>query len=153
MKCPFCNGMESKVMDSRMTNDGLAIRRRRECQSCQKRFTTYERYNGIPLMVIKKDKRSEPFDRMKVRNGILMACNKRDIPEETIDKIVDKVEEEIRKISNTEVPAKVVGTIIMEKLKQMDNVSYLRFASVFKEFKDTTSFINEVKELETSSTN
>ncbi|MCD4783410.1 MAG: transcriptional regulator NrdR [Candidatus Eremiobacteraeota bacterium] len=150
MKCPFCKEMESKVMDSRIVEDAMAVRRRRECQACHKRFTTYERYSGMPLMVKKKDKKSELFDRRKVRIGILKACNKRGISKATIDKIVESVEEEIRKISNTEVPAKVVGTIIMKKLKQMDNVSYVRFASVFKEFNDTSSFIKEVKEIDTS---
>lgn len=153
MKCPFCKEMESKVMDSRMVEDGMAIRRRRKCQSCYKRFTTYERYNGIPLTVIKKDKKCEPFDREKVKMGILKACNKRDISDETICKIVESVEEEIKKISNTEIPTKVVGTIIMEKLKRIDNVSYVRFASVFKEFKDTSSFIKEITELDTSRSN
>jgi len=150
VKCPFCKNIGSKVVDSRLIEKGDGIRRRRECLSCKKRFTTYERYDGLPLMVIKKDKRREPFDRIKVTNGILRACNKRKISRPTIDNIVEEVEKEIGNHSGSEIKSSEIGKQIAEKLKQLDEVAYVRFASVFKGFSDASSFIKEVKELEGS---
>ena len=147
MKCPFCMYEETKVIDSRDTEDLSATRRRRECLRCKKRFTTYERVENINLMVVKKDKRIEEFDRDKLMKGILKACEKRPININDIEKMVDEIEYELRDQKGVEVSSKLIGELVMTKLKKIDKVAYIRFASVYREFKDTGQFIEEVKQL------
>ena len=147
MRCPYCNHPETKVIDKRNNDAGDVIRRRRECLKCKKRFTTYERVEDLNLIVIKKDKRRERFDRNKLLNGILKACEKRPIPIEKIEKMVDEIESELRKQKETEIPSKLIGKLVMEKLKKLDKVAYIRFASVYREFKDVGEFVKEVKKL------
>jgi len=147
MRCPYCNHPETKVIDKRNNDAGDVIRRRRECLKCKKRFTTYERIEDLNLIVIKKDKRRERFDRNKLLNGILKACEKRPIPIEKIEKMVDEIESELRKQKETEIPSKLIGKLVMEKLKKLDKVAYIRFASVYREFKDVGEFVKEVKKL------
>lgn len=150
MLCPRCKSLESRVVDSRLVEEGACIRRRRVCQSCSWRFTTYERYDGLPLMVIKKDKRREPFDRKKLKLGIIKACNKRRIQPETIEKMVDTIEERIRKVSTSEISSDQVGYFVLEQLRNVDEVAYIRFISVFREFNEASSFIKQAQELESS---
>lgn len=145
MKCPYCSAINSKVIDTRETKD--AIRRRRECLGCKKRFTTYERVDIAPLIVIKKDKTRETFDRNKLRNGILKACEKRPIPLEKIEKIVDNIEQKLRKRGKREVTSKLIGELVMTKLKKLDKIAYIRFASVYREFQDIRSFEQEIKKI------
>lgn len=147
MKCPFCSSLENKVIDSRVAEEGDCIRRRRHCIKCLKRFTTYERYEAMPLMVIKKDVRREPFDRQKLLNGILKACEKTSISLHSIEQLVSEIEEEARAISDGEVASQEIGSIVIKKLKKLDEVAYVRFASVYKEFKDASEFIGELKAL------
>lgn len=149
MKCPHCYHFESKVLDSRITEEGASIRRRRMCLKCERRFTTYERVDETPLMVVKKDKRREPFDRQKVLAGILKACEKRPVSLHQAESVADEIEKELRNRGNNEVPAKMIGSILMEHLKRLDPVAYVRFASVYKEFKDVGKFLEELKILET----
>ena len=136
MKCPYCSFEESKVIDSRPTDEGERIRRRRECLNCQKRFTTYEIIESLPIIVIKKDKSREPFNREKVLNGIMRACEKRPVSLDTIEKIVDDIEASISNSLDREVSTRKIGELIMDKLKNVDEVAYVRFASVYRQFKD-----------------
>lgn len=144
--CPYCASDHLKVVDKRPSDD-KSFRRRRECEKCQKRFTTYERIELIPLTVIKRDGRRESFDRNKIRIGIMKACEKRPINQERIEKIVDELENELRNMDTIEIKSRVIGDMVMEKLKALDEVAYIRFASVYKKFKDIESFERELKEL------
>lgn len=146
MKCIYCHCTESRVIDSRPTEDG-AIRRRRECEGCQRRFTTYEKIEMLPLLVVKKDKRREPFDANKVRNGIIKACEKRPVPLEEIEKLVRSVEMTACQQPDQEVTSEQIGQIVMEGLKNLDDVAYIRFASVYRQFKDVQSFMQELQQL------
>lgn len=147
MKCPFCGFPDSRVLDSRPTLDGTAIRRRRECPECGARFTTYERYELLPLIVVKKDGRRETFDRSKLLNGVLKACEKRPISYETLEKLVEEVELALQKQGTTEIPSKFIGELVMARLRQIDQVAYVRFASVYKDFREIDQFLEIVKEL------
>lgn len=147
MKCPFCGSEESKVTDKRETPDLKVTRRRRECLSCKKRFTTYERVEEIDLVVIKKEGKREMFDRNKLKIGIMKACEKRPVKLEKIEKMLDQIENELRKRKSTEVPSMVIGDFVMRKLKKLDKVAYIRFASVYREFADIQSFQKELKRL------
>lgn len=148
MKCPFCHRNESKVLDSRITEAGDSIRRRRECASCKKRFTTYERVEEIPLTVIKKDGTHEPFDRNKILTGLLRATVKRKAPREKLENIIDEIESDLRNNFRYEVKSKEIGEMILEKLLRIDKVAYIRFASVYREFQDTAEFLKELNRLE-----
>ena len=147
MKCPFCNHNEDRVIDSRETSDATAIRRRRECSSCNKRFTTYEYVEKTPLMVIKKDSRREPFIREKILSGLRNACQKRPVSMEKIEKIVSEVEAEIQKKFDQEVDSRHIGELVMEKLSKVDDVAYVRFASVYRQFKDINQFMRELRDI------
>ncbi|HHT72641.1 MAG TPA: transcriptional repressor NrdR [Firmicutes bacterium] len=147
MRCPFCMHMDSKVLDSRQTEEGASIRRRRECTACGKRFTTYERLDEVPLMVVKKDGRREPFARAKILNGILRACEKRPISLQTIEEVVDKIEKQVRANLDQEVSSGAIGEMVMDHLRELDDVAYVRFASVYRQFKDLDRFIEEVQQL------
>lgn len=147
MNCPFCNFHETKVVDSRPTDEGQAIRRRRECLRCLKRFTTYEKMEKTPLIVIKKDGNRQLFDRNKILNGILKACEKRPVPLTKIEEIVDEIEKELYNLMEKEVTSEMIGQIVMDKLKEVDEVSYVRFASVYRQFKDINTFMEELKKL------
>lgn len=147
MKCPFCGYYESKVIDSRPTDEGERIRRRRECLHCAKRFTTYEVIETLPLVVIKKDKSREAFDRNKLLNGMLRACEKRPVTFEMLNKAVDEIESMLQNTLEREVPSYKIGELAMEKLKDIDQVAYVRFASVYRQFGDVNSFMVELKKL------
>jgi len=147
MKCRYCASIESKVIDSRPTEDGSAIRRRRECINCGKRFTTYEKIEEIPIMVVKRDGRREPFDSEKIRIGIRKACEKRPIAADVQDKLVEDVTREVFNTLASEVTTRDIGEILMRKLKDVDEVAYVRFASVYREFKDTQTFMKELQHL------
>ena len=147
MKCPYCSFEESKVIDYRPTDEGERIRRRRECLNCQKRFTTYEIIESLPIIVIKKDKSREPFNREKVLNGRMRACEKRPVSLDTIEKIVDDIEATISNSLDREVSTRKIGELIMEKLKNVDEVAYVRFASVYRQFKDINTFMEELNNL------
>jgi len=147
VKCPFCGYKEDKVVDSRSTAEESAVRRRRECLKCGKRFTTYEYVEEVCLLVIKKDGRREPFDRKKVIAGIIRACEKRPVSVERMEDIVTQVERGIQKKSDREVPSSRIGELVMEKLKSLDDVAYVRFASVYRQFKDVGQFMVELKDI------
>ena len=147
MKCPFCGNAENKVIDSRISKDGKAIRRRRECLGCSRRFTTYEFVEDILPMVVKKDGRREPFDRMKIRNGVMTACEKRPISMEAIDKIVEDVEMSCQEYQGDEISSSIIGEKVMDELKVLDGVAYVRFASVYRQFRDVGEFMSELKDL------
>ena len=147
MKCPFCGFTEDKVIDSRPTAENEAIRRRRECNACKKRFTTYEKIEKIPVMVIKKDKTVEAFDRNKLINGMLKACEKRPVNIVKIEKIANEIESKIHNSLKSEVSSTDIGEMVMEKLKDLDEVAYVRFASVYRQFKDVNTFMEEIKNL------
>jgi len=147
MKCPFCVSIEDKVLESRETDEGKGIRRRRECQSCHERFTTFERIEERPLMVIKRDGRREQFSREKIRNGILHASEKRPISMEMIDSLVWDIEKEVHKEAGREVMTNKVGELVMEKLQKIDKIAYIRFASVYRKFEHISEFVREVKEI------
>jgi transcriptional repressor NrdR len=147
LKCPFCGFEESKVVDSRSTEDHKAIRRRRECLKCSKRYTTYEKIEDIPVLVIKRDSNREYFDKSKIINGLLKACQKRPVSRMQIDGIADEVEKRLSNDMLTEVKSEFIGEMIMEKLRNIDEVSYVRFASVYRQFKDINTFIEEIKNL------
>ncbi|HHV50076.1 MAG TPA: transcriptional regulator NrdR [Clostridiales bacterium] len=147
MKCPFCGYFESKVIDSRPTDEGSRIRRRRECLKCAKRFTTYEVVESLPIIVVKKDKSREVFDRNKLFNGMLRACEKRPVSLETLEKAVDEIEAYIQNSLDREVTSYSIGELAMEKLKEIDEVAYVRFASVYRQFKDISSFRDEINKL------
>lgn len=147
MKCPYCSQVDNKVIDSRMTKEGNSVRRRRECLACKHRFTTYERVEALPLVLIKKDGRRETFDRTKVLVGMQKACQKRNISINTLEEFVDELERELQEMGEKEIPASVVGERIMTKLHELDDVAYVRFASVYREFKDINDFMSELKDL------
>lgn len=147
MKCPYCGYSESKVIDSRQTDEGERIRRRRECLNCTKRFTTYEVIETVPVVVVKKDKSREAFDRNKLLNGLLRACEKRPVPLETLERIVDEIETLLQNSLDREVPSTLIGTYAMDKLKKVDEVAYVRFASVYREFKDINTFMDELNKI------
>jgi transcriptional repressor NrdR len=147
MRCPFCENLDTRVIDSRPTEEGHAIRRRRECDSCNKRFTTYEKVEEMSFMVIKKDGSREAFDRNKVLNGIIKACEKRPVPIADIEKIVDDIERGLNNMMEKEVESKLIGEVIMEHLKNLDEVAYVRFASVYRQFKDVNTFVAEIEKL------
>mgnify|MGYP001819165192 CR=1 FL=1 len=147
MKCPFCTEIDNKVIDSRLSKDGLVIRRRRECLVCSRRFTTYENIEEIPIMIVKKDGRREVFKRDKVRKGILRACEKRNISVDLIEEIIDELERDLREDGKKEIPARVIGGRVMERLHELDDVAYVRFASVYRDFKDVNDFMDELKGL------
>ncbi|MBO5726057.1 MAG: transcriptional regulator NrdR [Clostridia bacterium] len=147
MKCPFCGEEESKVIDSRPTDEGERIRRRRECLNCGKRFTTYEIIESLPIIVIKKDKSRESFNRDKLMNGILRACEKRPISINTLDNMIDEIEVTIQNSLDREVTSDKIGELVMDKLKNIDEVAYVRFASVYRQFKDITTFMEELNKL------
>ena len=147
MKCPFCNQDNTRVVDSRPVDDNTAIRRRRMCDACGKRFTTYEKVETIPLIVIKKDQNREQFDRSKIEAGVLRACHKRPVSAEQIHKLVDEAETEIFNLEEREIPSSVIGEIVMDKLKDLEAVAYVRFASVYREFKDVNTFMDELKKI------
>ena len=147
MKCPFCGHIEDKVIDSRSSSEDKSVRRRRECMKCKRRFTTYEYIEEIPLMVIKKDGRREAFDRNKMISGILKACEKRPVSLEKVEALVDKVEKDLRESFDKEVKVQEVGELVMENLHHLDEVAYVRFASVYRQFKDINQFMKELKGL------
>ena len=147
MKCPFCFYEESKVIDSRPTDEGERIRRRRECLKCGKRFTTYEIIETVPVIVIKRDKSRQVFDRSKILSGLLRACEKRPVSIETLEKIVDEMEFTLQNSPDREVPSERIGELAMEKLKDIDEVAYVRFASVYRQFKDINTFMAELNKL------
>ena len=147
MNCPFCGQFDSKVMDSRPTDEGQAIRRRRECNACQKRFTTYEKVEEIPLIVIKKSGNREPFNRNKILKGIIRACEKRPVPLKEIEIVANNIEKNLQNEMEKEVPTDRIGTMVMDALKELDEVAYVRFASVYREFKDINTFMEELEKL------
>ena len=147
MKCPFCGYLESRVVESRPADEGERIRRRRECLSCLKRFTTYEIVETLPIIVVKKDKSREPFERNKLFNGLLRACEKRPVSLEALEKIVDEIEAELLNSLEREVTSLRIGELAMEKLKQVDEIAYVRFASVYRQFADVNSFMEEITRL------
>lgn len=147
MKCPFCSYEESKVIDSRPTDEGQRIRRRRECLSCGKRFTTYEIIESLPIIVIKKDKSRETFNRDKLMTGLLRACEKRPVSIDTLDNMIDEIESTLQNSLDREVSSEKIGQLVMEKLKKIDEVAYVRFASVYRQFKDINTFMRELNKL------
>ena len=147
MKCPFCQNIEDKVLESREIDDGRAVRRRRECESCRGRFTSYERLEEKPLLVIKRDGRWEQFSREKIRTGLLKACEKRPISIDMIDQTVEEIEKQIYREEGREVMSSKIGDLVMEKLQGADKIAYIRFASVYRKFEDLSEFIKEVKEI------
>lgn len=147
MKCPFCGFEESKVIDSRPTDEGERIRRRRECLNCQKRFTTYEIIESVPIIVIKRDKTREMFDREKLLNGLLRACQKRPVSVDTLENLVDEIEGTLQNSLEREVTSEKIGGMVMDRLKDIDEVSYVRFASVYRQFKDINTFMDELTKL------
>lgn len=147
MKCPFCGFEESKVIDSRPTDEGQRIRRRRECLKCTKRFTTYEIIESLPIIVIKKDKSRETFNRDKLMTGLLRACEKRPVSIDTLDNMIDEIETVLQNSLDREVSSEKIGQLVMEKLKKIDEVAYVRFASVYRQFKDINTFMRELNKL------
>lgn len=147
MKCPYCGKEEDKVIDSRSVQDGKAVRRRRQCLACAKRFTTYEYVENVSLMVVKNDGRREPFDRQKLRMGIELACKKRPVGSKRIDAMVDEIEEKLLAMSKGEIESPSIGELVMEKLREIDEVAYVRFASVYRKFQDKGQFLDELKKL------
>ena len=147
MKCPYCGADATKVVDSRPADDNNAIRRRRQCDNCDKRFTTYEKLETMPVMVIKKDNSRESYDRAKIESGILRSCHKRPISRDQIKRAVDEIENELFANVDSEFSTTLIGELVMEKLKDLDQVAYVRFASVYREFKDVNTFIEEIGEL------
>ena len=147
MKCPFCDNVDTKVIDSRPTEDGHAIRRRRGCDACNRRFTTYEKVEEIILMVVKKDGKREAFDRSKVLNGIIKACEKRPVTMATMEAMVDNIEKTLNNTMEKEIESYFIGELIMQQLKNVDEVAYVRFASVYRQFTDVNTFIAEIEKL------
>ena len=144
MKCPFCGDQDSKVVDSRHSDDGLSIRRRRECMNCQRRFTTYEYVETLPIIVVKRDGSRQAFDRNKILNGMVRACEKRQVPCAALEKVTTEIEQTIQNSLEREVTADKIGEMVMERLKPLDEVAYIRFASVYRRFQDVNSFMQEV---------
>ncbi len=147
MKCPFCGDDNTRVIDSRPADDNQAIRRRRQCDECGKRFTTYEKVETIPLIVIKKDKNRETYDRAKIESGVVRSCHKRPVSAERIESCIDEIENKIFTLEVKEIESKKIGEIVMDELKDLDQVAYVRFASVYREFKDVNTFMSELKKL------
>lgn len=147
MKCPFCGAENTKVIDSRPADDNCSIRRRRQCDTCLKRFTTYEKVESIPLVVIKKDNTREPYDRTKIEAGVFRSCHKRPVSVDQINALVDDIENAIFNLEEKEVPSNTIGELLMDKLKELDEVAYVRFASVYREFKDVNTFMSEIKKI------
>lgn len=147
MRCPFCSFEESKVVDSRSTDDNTTIRRRRECLRCNKRYTTYEKVEDIPILVIKRDSTRENFNKEKIVNGLIIACQKRPISRKQIEELAEDIEKAISNKMITEVESKSIGEMVMERLKEIDEISYVRFASVYRQFKDINTFLEEIKSL------
>jgi len=147
VKCPYCSYAESKVVDSRSTEDDMSIRRRRECLKCNKRYTTYEKVENVPILVIKKNMNREYFDRTKIINGLIKACQKRPVSRQQIENVADDIEKKINNQMLTEVDSEYIGELIMENLRLLDEVSYVRFASVYRQFKDINTFMEEIKNL------
>lgn len=147
MKCPFCSNVNTRVIDSRPAEDHSSIRRRRICDECGKRFTTYEKIETIPLIIIKKDENREAYDRAKIEAGVLRACHKRPVSAQKITDLVDSVENDIMSMEEKEISSQVIGELIMDKLKDLDPVAYVRFASVYREFKDVNTFMDEIKKI------
>lgn len=147
MKCPFCNAEGTRVIDSRPADDNAAIRRRRQCEICGKRFTTYEKLETMPLMIVKKDQSRVPYDRSKLESGMVRSCHKRPISTSQINTIVDSIENELFNSGEKEISSSRIGGLVMEKLRTVDQVAYVRFASVYREYKDVNTFIDEIKEL------
>ncbi|OGP59577.1 MAG: transcriptional regulator NrdR [Deltaproteobacteria bacterium RBG_13_61_14] len=147
MKCPFCQELENKVIDSRLSKDGIVIRRRRECLECGRRFTTYERIEEVLPLVVKKDGRREPFDRMKIFIGLKKACEKRPVSITVLEKLVDKIEHVVQEKGEKEIASKMIGEAVMNELFHLDHVAYVRFASVYRSFKDISEFMNELTDL------
>ena len=150
MKCQYCGEMASKVVDSRLAEEGNSIRRRRECENCKKRFTTYEKVETIPLIVIKKDKNRETYDRSKIESGVIKSCHKRPVSAEAVTKCIDDIENTIFNMEVREIESTTIGEIVMDKIKDLDQVAYVRFASVYREFKDVNTFMDELGKLLTS---
>jgi transcriptional repressor NrdR len=147
MKCPYCNKENTRVIDSRPADDNCSIRRRRLCDECGKRFTTYEKVETIPLIVIKKDNSREPYDRAKIEAGVLRACHKRPVSVNQINQMVDAIETEIFNLEEKEIPSTQIGELVMDKLKDLEAVAYVRYASVYREFKDVNTFMDELKKM------
>jgi len=147
MKCPFCGHLESKVVDSRPAEEGASIRRRRECLACHKRFTTYETVESLPLMVIKKDGNRQTFDKTKLLNGMIRACEKRPVSYDTLEKIADEIEQELQNSLERETSTERIGELVMDRMKKVDEVAYVRFASVYRQFKDINTFMAELNKL------
>lgn len=147
MKCPYCGEQESKVVDSRHSEDGTSIRRRRECLSCQRRFTTYETVESLPIIVVKRDESRQPFDRNKIMNGMIRACEKRPVTTAQMEAAVDTIEQRIQNSLEREVTTSYIGELVMEQLKGLDEVAYVRFASVYRQFKDINSFMQELNKI------
>ena len=147
MKCPYCGEQESKVVDSRHSEDGISIRRRRECLSCQRRFTTYETVESLPIIVVKRDNSRQPFDRNKIMNGMIRACEKRPVTTAQMEAAVDSIEQRIQNSLEREVTASYLGELVMEQLKGLDEVAFVRFASVYRSFKDIGTFMEELTKL------
>ena len=147
MNCPYCGKDNTRVIDSRPADDGTSIRRRRSCDACGKRFTTYEKVETIPLIIIKKDNTREQYNRRKIENGVLRACYKRPVPAEEIEQMTDRIETSIFSLEEKEVPSNVIGEMVMDELKRIDEVAYVRFASVYREFKDVNTFMDELKKI------
>jgi len=147
MKCPFCYHAESKVVDSRPTDENSAIRRRRECMICAKRFTTYEKYEQIPIFVVKKDGRRELFDASKIMNGLLKACEKRPVPIKDLEVLTETIEKQIYNSLEQEITSQWIGQMVMQELKRLDEVAYVRFASVYRQFKDINTFMDELSKI------
>ena len=147
MKCPYCSYLESKVVDSRPADEGASIRRRRECLACHKRFTTYETMETLPLMVVKKDGSRQSFDRNKVLGGLIRACEKRPVPYHALEELVGEIEQVLQNQMEREIPSTQIGELVMERLKKLDEVAYVRFASVYRQFKDIKTFMHELNKL------
>ena len=147
MRCPFCAHPESKVVDSRPSDEGSSIRRRRECLSCHKRFTTYETMESLPLMVVKKDGSRQSFDKSKLLNGMIRACEKRPVSFGTLEEMANEIEQVLQNEMDREIPSARIGELVMERLKQVDEVAYVRFASVYRQFKDISTFMEELNKL------
>lgn len=147
MKCPYCNHEDQKVIDSRPVDDLNAIRRRRQCESCGRRFTTFERVETIPLMIVKKDDTREAYNRAKIEKGVLSACHKRPVSVEEMNRMIDDIEAELYQMDSKEIPSTIVGELVMDKLKELDEVAYVRFSSVYREFTDVNTFMKELEKL------
>ncbi len=147
MKCPFCGKADTKVIDSRPADDNSSIRRRRQCDKCGKRFTTYEKVETIPLVVVKKDMTRELYDRSKIEKGVYKSCHKLPVPVEKIDEVIDSIEAALFNLETKEIQSNVIGEMVMDKLKDLDAVAYVRFASIYREFKDVNTFMDEIKKI------